>query len=126
MTRQLKQALPVIDDCSGCGECCRHIGTPPGYAALAVGKPKNAWPTDKARWSRIPAEIRASLEGYYAELVAAGWPRELDRSEQRVACLWFDESTSQCRHHKWRPQVCRDFEVGGADCRAWRDGVAAE
>ena len=36
-------------------------------------------------------------------------------------CLWFDSATRKCRHYQWRPQVCRDYELGGDACLATRE-----
>ncbi|MFN0052640.1 MAG: YkgJ family cysteine cluster protein, partial [Planctomycetales bacterium] len=40
--------------------------------------------------------------------------------ESTTRCLWFDPQTRKCRHHEWRPQVCRDYEMGGDECLALR------
>jgi Fe-S-cluster containining protein len=57
-----------------------------------------------------------------AELVALriqfdqrGWPASGED------CVWYDAETRRCRHHQWRPEICEEFEVGGAGCRHVRE-----
>ena len=35
-------------------------------------------------------------------------------------CFWFDQKTRKCKHHDFRPKVCRDFEIGSKLCHQWR------
>ena len=44
--------------------------------------------------------------------------------EPQETCLWFDLQTRLCKHHEYRPQVCRDYEIGGREClRERREAV---
>lgn len=41
-------------------------------------------------------------------------------------CIWLDPNTRRCRWYEHRPQICRDYEMGGASCLAEREqGKAA-
>ena len=39
-------------------------------------------------------------------------------------CLWYDAAAMRCRHHEWRPVVCREFEIGSASCVSDRTAVS--
>lgn len=111
-----------VTNCDGCGACCRHMGTPPGYAAFfpLPGHTIPQWARDSVDHARIkamPATLRASLRRYYQRVWRG---QERDRSGLHVPCLWYDEPTGRCRFHEHRPEVCREFEVGGDGCLAVR------
>jgi Fe-S-cluster containining protein len=65
---------------------------------------------DYALWLATPQELRDELAAYYARCRATG-----DFRDGRP-CIWYDEGARRCKHHEHRPQVCREFEVGGEDC----------
>jgi len=65
----------------------------------------------------MPGELRAELRDYFAG-IQDGTVEE--REAAGLACLWFDPDRRRCRHYHHRPSVCREFEVGGADCVNWR------
>lgn len=119
--------LPIVQPitCDGCGECCRHIGTPPGYALFfpPAGQRIMAWTIgtpDHERFKRMPATIKRKLREYYQRM----WRKETpDRTGFDMPCLWFDEATKRCRHYEWRPDICREFEVGGEGCLEWRSSA---
>lgn len=46
---------------------------------------------------------------------------ERDEHFELIACVWLDPATLRCRHYEFRPQACRDFEVGSLLCRLSRD-----
>lgn len=95
--------LPLIESCDGCGACCEHVGYPP---VLAIqGEPD---------WEAI---IGAGLD---EEVLRAIDERRGDRG---LPCIWYDEQTHRCRHHDLRPSICREFEMGGEDCRRLRNQV---
>ena len=127
--------LPVIDDCSNCGVCCYHMGYPaymlPRPIATAEqikSDPKlqdmlNAGWTEQELLDGHPGEphwhqLPKSLKDEWLTFVA-GYskpkPGELDGQ-----CFWQDTETGFCKHHEYRPQVCRDFEAGCQECRQWR------
>lgn len=62
------ETLPVTT-CEGCGACCRHMGTPPGYAAYYPidGEIDEMWKQspDYQRWLNLPPEVEAALREYY-------------------------------------------------------------
>ena len=40
-----------------------------------------------------------------------------------VPCFFFDTIHRTCRHHDHRPDICRQFEVGGESCLDMRSTV---
>lgn len=128
--RQLPiEPLPSGDPCRGCGACCLHIGTPPGFAAWFPPPGKSLKDTagyrremkeDAAIVAKMPAEVTASLRAGFEE----AW--STNRSGQSVPCFWWDSASRRCRHHEHRPSVCRQFEPGGEDCRRLRDEYQIE
>ncbi|MBK7363100.1 MAG: YkgJ family cysteine cluster protein [Micavibrio sp.] len=105
------QQLPVVANCSGCGACCREQESPPGYIYIAAGA--EDWPDedDVRRVREMPEELRGELRQY---IVADC------QHERSPECLWYDPVTMQCKHHEWRPSICRDFDVGSDECLGWR------
>lgn len=69
----------------------------------------------------MPAEARQVLADYYAARSRGDVP---DRTEAELPCLWLDAAARRCRWHAWRPDICREFEVGGKSCRAMRGVIA--
>ncbi len=69
---------------------------------------------DEEFWVRLPEALKQDLLAYIAAYTHPE-PDELDGP-----CYWYDEQTHRCKHHLYRPRVCRDFAVGGRDCLAWR------
>lgn len=41
-------------------------------------------------------------------------------------CFWYDANTKQCRHYGHRPELCRNFIVGGSKCVSYRSGNSRE
>lgn len=111
--------LPIISDCNGCGVCCTTMGTPPGFARFFP--PAGRQVAELAQHTedheivlRMPVKVFNELRVYYTR-VQLGLER--DRTEgDDLPCLWYDAETRRCKHHKHRPTICRDFEVGSADC----------
>lgn len=31
-------------------------------------------------------------------------------------CCWLDLETRECKHYEHRPELCKNFELGGRDC----------
>lgn len=127
-----------VTSCDDCGACCRHMGTPPGYAMFyptdGVIPESFKESPDYERWKNLPPEVEADLRAYYdgvkagtlfdrtkfvftdqeiAEAIKAG---RLDyaRNKMRAAmnnpipCLWYDAETKRCAHYENRPETCRD------------------
>jgi Fe-S-cluster containining protein len=46
--------------------------------------------------------------------------REVERATREGVppggCLWFDRAKKACLHYDERPEVCRQFELGGEEC----------
>ncbi len=93
--------LPVVESCHGCGVCCLQVGHPPYF-----------WHQDRGHtvdeyWNSVPDELRKEVIDYVEQL------KEPDFG---TPCIWYDVESRNCRHHEYRPRVCRDFEVGSIDC----------
>ena len=108
--------LPIIN-CDGCGACCKEQLSPPMYLYwIARGAHKTKkydylTDADVVRLRTMPPEVLDGLVDYHAK-VAAGETRD-DKT-----CIWLQDG--KCRHYDWRPQICRDFELGCAGCLRWR------
>jgi Fe-S-cluster containining protein len=98
--------LAVIESCDGCGACCQVVTHPPFYSVFgAMGE--DAW-----------ERLKADRPDLVAALVADFKARRLSgRPLSGTPCLWFDAETGLCGHYEYRPLACREFEVGGEDCR---------
>ncbi|MEZ6133231.1 MAG: YkgJ family cysteine cluster protein [Planctomycetaceae bacterium] len=96
------KSLPVIDDCSDCGACCRMTPIPPFQPGEEVAK-----------------EVPDALMQPVRDRIAA------DQQFDMLACVWFESTRDQCRHYDLRPDACRKFEVGSDLCRMarWDVGV---
>jgi Fe-S-cluster containining protein len=86
--------LGVVTSCRDCGVCCL------GQAGLPV-----TWYRFIEPDAPLPPEVRAGVEAL------AG--RDFWEADP---CVWYDLEARSCRHYEWRPDVCRSFAVGGADC----------
>jgi Fe-S-cluster containining protein len=73
---------------------------------------------DLARWRAMPQELQMGLLEQMQDYLPAV-NNQLDGP-----CSWLDPVTRLCIHHPHRPQVCRDFQVGGAGCLQWRHAAA--
>ena len=99
-------SLPVIESCDGCGACCLVVSQPP-FVRVFDGAGEEAW--ERLRWDRpdLLAELLADTRARRSH----GGPFH------GTPCLWFDPAARRCRHHELRPRACREFAVGGTDCR---------
>jgi len=43
-----------------------------------------------------------------------------------LGCMWLDHTTGKCKHYKLRPQVCRDYKLGGIPCMKKRSEAIKE
>jgi Fe-S-cluster containining protein len=93
------QVIPL--DCTGCGRCCQTQGTPP---FLDYERPF------------VPPDLLSEID---REIFNPG--RDHDGP-----CLWYNQETKRCRHYDLRPDVCRDFVVGGEWCLDWREELLSE
>ena len=97
-----RHPLRVID-CKGCGVCCTEIGVPP-FLGFEIYE--------------LPESLR---DKFLAELQE--FP---DREMAKTPCRWYDLISKRCLQHKYRPQLCRDFEVGSESCVAMRSHFNVE
>jgi Fe-S-cluster containining protein len=80
----------AVTSCEGCGVCCREQNIPPYLDEIDF----------------IPRELEKEvLEARKIEAELAGKP-----------CIWWEKTTGKCRHHEHRPNICREYEVGGELC----------
>jgi Fe-S-cluster containining protein len=100
------KTLPVIESCDGCGACCRVVTSPPFYRVFDEGG-EDAW--ERLRWER--PDLLAQLLADDRARRASGGP------SFGTPCLWYDAGTGRCRHYDYRPRACREFALGGQDCR---------
>jgi Fe-S-cluster containining protein len=111
----MRHALPVItkDDCRGCGACCRHMGHP------TFVRPDGGLAAEE-QWLTLPEDLKAEIIGYMARMkeeYLAGLREAND--DYGEPCCWLGPD-GECKNYEHRPQVCRDFEVGGEDCLRFR------
>lgn len=78
-------------DCADCGKCCWEM-------AICVGRP-----SDRAL---VPSQF-----------IDHGMMRLVKTEAGLWVCSAFDRATKKCSIYDKRPGACRDFEVGGEDCR---------
>lgn len=104
--RDINLEIDAAITCEGCGQCCRYVGAPPFSRGLIGEDPY---------WDSLPRPLQSEV--LEAERHSGG-----DGAIPGTPCIWFDESTERCRHYDLRPTICRNFEVGGADCLEHRKG----
>lgn len=96
------------ESCADCGFCCEGIGSP---IVLYASRPSSHGP-HPFRPADLPAELIAEIDEHFVGLFRGQEPQE--------RCLWFDPVARQCQHYEFRPQICRDYELGGSECRRLR------
>ena len=98
--------LPVLGSasCNGCGCCCEGIGSPVAvYTSRRVYGAKHPFrPTD------LPQVLTDEINEHFSGLVRGQEPQD--------RCLWFDPVQRACKHYEYRPQLCREYELGGRAC----------
>ena len=107
--------LPVLNSCDGCGACCRVVTLPP-FRRVFKEPGEDAW--ERLRWER-PDLLLGILEAERAM-------KERGEPSFGTPCLWYDAATRRCRNHELRPRACREFAVGGQDCRDARRRAGIE
>jgi Fe-S-cluster containining protein len=93
--------------CSNCGLCCMHMRTPP---FIQLGP-------DAARWNALPPLLRLEIHEWVSGNPSPRWQLMNNDDGPINPCLWLDLKTGDCRHYEWRPDACRDYEVG---CKSYR------
>lgn len=108
MSQSIQLTVLHPETCDGCGLCCEGIGSPvvlyttrPGFETKHPFRPVG-----------LPQELILQIDEHFMGLFRGQEPQE--------RCLWFDAVARRCRHYEWRPQVCRDYELGGSACVALR------
>jgi Fe-S-cluster containining protein len=89
-------------ECDGCGACCRTF---PVYASAADGD----------REPRIRAEGLRLAE----QLVTPRWTFQLFPLPFHETCCFLDAGR-RCDIYATRPDLCREFPVGGGQCQEAR------
>lgn len=94
--------LPIIENCDGCGACCRLTPVPPFIPGEEVERD-------------VPREFLQPI----LDRVAA------DQHFDRLSCVWYSQEMEQCVHYDLRPEACRKFEISSDLCRGarWDIGV---
>jgi Fe-S-cluster containining protein len=131
--------LPIVQ-CDGCGVCCFHMGYPAfvlprdpvSESALAEMEIESGQPfSDSARadllagrdgeshWHQLPEDLKQQWRQHVAQYRPPEYGDTLDTFDG--PCSWLDLETRMCKHHQYRPNVCRDFETGNPQCLQWRD-----
>ncbi len=90
---------------------------PPGYQLMLHHSLRDQLHDDDGdllRWRSAPLLARATCYDY-AIKVQAGEIREPG------PCCWLDPTTRKCRWYEHRPEICRDFELGGESCLRKRE-----
>lgn len=99
-------ALTILapTSCDGCGVCCLGIGSP---VVLYASRPDYCDP-HPFRPANLPQELADEINAHFSGLLRGQEPQD--------CCLWFDPVTRKCKHHEYRPQVCRDYEIASREC----------
>lgn len=97
-------ALPV--SCAGCGKCCEtQAGLPVVYYRVF------------GTIAELPAHLQLEIQEIYVRWYGTGsWKGPADQSP----CVWYDAEAKRCKHYEYRPDVCREFEVGGEACLRYK------
>ena len=90
--------------CDLCGLCCEGIGSPVAVYATRPGLELR----HPFRPEGLPQVLIDEVDEHFLGLFRGQEPQD--------RCLWFDAAARRCRHYEWRPQVCRDYELGGPAC----------
>lgn len=103
---KLMISLPLLppESCDGCGLCCEGIGSPVLLYASRPGLP----PQHPFRPADLPQNLIEEIDHHFAGLTRGQEPQD--------RCLWFDPVGRACLHYEFRPQICRDYELGARAC----------
>ena len=92
------------ESCEGCGLCCEKIGSP----VLLYQSRLRESGAHAFRPPGLPTELIREIDEHFNGLTRGQEPQD--------RCLWFDPATRRCKHYRWRPQICHDYELGGQAC----------
>lgn len=102
----------TVLNCDGCGHCCRNQPLPPMYSAYFYDH-ESLLTHEEIMWiDTLPDEAANELATAVHDTVDG------IRSEDEP-CFWLTDD-GKCKHYEHRPQICRDFEMGGEDCLRMR------
>lgn len=79
---------------------------------MAVGHPQFYRQNDDPLWRAVPEDLKQQINQHVDSLV------EIDLGQP---CIWLDLDTLLCKHYEYRPQMCRDFELGNPHCHRLRE-----
>jgi Fe-S-cluster containining protein len=96
------------DTCNDCGLCCEGVGSP---VMVYQSRPDVAGP-HPIRPPDLPQPLIDEIDAHFQGLARGYEPQE--------SCLWYDPEARCCKHYEWRPPICRQYELGGRDCRQLR------
>lgn len=137
-----ESVLPVVQ-CNGCGVCCFHMGYPAfvlpqdplSESAVEKLEAESGRPLTATRrrdlltgragethWHQLPEALKKDWLQHVSDYTKPQYGDSLESFDG--PCYWLDVETRMCKHHPYRPQVCRDFETGNPDCLQWRDVYA--
>lgn len=99
-----------------------EMESPPGYAMCSPPAGQSlldgvAETDDYLSWLEMPADIRLELQVYYNRIRNS---TSFVRERSNRPCIWLGNDR-RCMHYEWRPDVCREFEIGTSWCKAWRE-----
>lgn len=131
--------LPIVN-CDDCGACCRHMGTPPGYAAFfpLPGNEIMAWAKEGTDWPRfqaMPEAIKGPLREYYAGVHAGliedrtrDWAIPEMRREEYDALTPEQKKQALKRAVRAEPIPCLWYDEQTKRCRhyEWRPETCRE
>ena len=90
--------------CDECGLCCLGIGSP----VLLYQTRSNEPEPHPFRPADLPESLIQEIDANFAGLSRGQEPLE--------QCLWYDTVAHSCKHYQWRPALCHEYELGGAEC----------
>lgn len=99
--------LPILtnppESCEGCGLCCMHMAVPP-------------FVDEEERVRLVPPSIREELYKIYET-------RKMQFKmfgTDAIPCAWFNPVSRSCLYYEYRPDICREFELGNPSCLEFR------
>jgi Fe-S-cluster containining protein len=124
MEQSIPAPLNLEDPCRGCGVCCMHMRSPPfavkgeeaGGRTVAVRRGDEIDDICVDVYDDLPEELLAEWQAYLIGVCS-----DPSESGEDRPCYWFDLETRRCKHYEHRPEICREFEVGGEDCENHRE-----
>lgn len=104
--------LPVVTNCEGCGVCCTSMRTPPHMVFYVNEEYEPIGEDCQDDYNRLMAAPEEARQVRLAKMMGD--------APDESPCSWLDPETKQCRWYEFRPDICRDFDVGGESCLSAR------